>query len=303
MTRLTADMWQRAAAFIWLTGRVLDQRRLAYLTGEGDAGGVLAALDGYATTDGGYAFGLEPDIKGPLPQPLTAMTALRLLDEVDAVEAGRAEALCRWLGDHVTPDGGIPAVLPNVGAYPRPTWIAPPERLIGGLLPTAHIVGRLFKHNITAPWLERAAGFCWDALDGLTSSHPYEVHSAVVFLEHAPDRDRAVKTAARLGRLVRDQQLVLLDPTHPEEVRPAPGYAEGEFHYACDFAPLPGSLAAHWFTEEELAISLDYLVSSQQEDGGWQINWRRWAPTTESEARPGRTIERLQILRAWDAPA
>jgi hypothetical protein len=303
MTRLTAEMWQRAATFIWLTGRVLDQRRLAYLTGDGDAAGVLAALDGYATTDGGYAFGLEPDIRGPLSQPLTVMTALRLLDEVDAVEAGRVESMCRWLGGHVTPDGGIPAVLNSVRAYPRPPWITPPERPVGGLLPTARIVGLLIKHNLTAPWLETAVNFCWDALDNLKNSHPYEVDSAVVFLDHVPDRDRAVKTAARLGELVRDQQLVLLNPTHPDTLRPAPGYAEGEFHYACDFAPSPASLAARWFTEKELAISLDYLVSSQQDDGGWQINWRRWAPTTESAARPGRTIERLQILRAWDAPA
>jgi hypothetical protein len=137
-------------------------------------------------------------------------------------------------------------------------------------------------------------------LDNLTSSHPYEVQSAVVFLDHASDRERAARIAARLGELVRDQRLVLLDPTHPERGRPAPGYAEAEFHYACDFAASPASLAARWFTEKELATSLDHLVSSQQEDGGWQINWRLWAPTTESEARPGRTIERLHILRAWE---
>ncbi|WP_328470902.1 hypothetical protein OHA21_05775 [Actinoplanes sp. NBC_00393] len=47
-----------------LVDRVLDPRRLAYLSGGGDRDGVLAALAGYATPDGGNAFALEPDVKG-----------------------------------------------------------------------------------------------------------------------------------------------------------------------------------------------------------------------------------------------
>src|SRR6478735_5558945 len=78
MTRLTDAMTQAAIRFVWLTGRVLDQRRLAYFTGDGDRDGVLGALAAYGTTDGAYAFGLEPDIKGPEAQPLTAMTAMRI---------------------------------------------------------------------------------------------------------------------------------------------------------------------------------------------------------------------------------
>ena len=91
-----------------------------------------------------------------------------------------------------------------------------------------------------------------------------------------------------------------MDPDHPELSHTAPGYAEEEFHYAYDFAPSPDSLAVRWFTESELAASLDHLAAAQQEDGGWQITWRRWGPTTESEARPGVTVDKLRILRAWD---
>ena len=301
MTRLTAEMRERAAGFVWLTGRVLDQRRMAYFTGEDDAAGVLTALASYATVDGGYAYGLEPDVRGPLPQPLTVMTALRLLDEIDALDADRGGPACDWLGRHVTPDGGIPAVLQNIAAYPRPPWVEPPERPAGGLLPTARIVGLLLKHGVAPSWLDAAVSFCWDALEAVKTSHPYEVESAVVFLDHAPDRDRAERIAARLGTLVRDEGLALLDPAHPELARPAPGYAEGEFHYAYDFAPSPDSLAARWFSKAEIAASLDHLVAAQQEDGGWPVTWRQWAPTTESEARPGVTLEKLHILRAWDA--
>jgi hypothetical protein len=192
---MDATMVQRAAAFVWLTGRVLDQRRMAQFQGQ-DSADVLAALDAYATGDGGYAFALEPDIRGPLPQPLTVMTALRVLDEVDALDAGRAAPVCRWLGRQVTPDGGIPAILPNIVDYPRPSWIVPPPEPAGGLLPTGRIVGLLRKHGVTAPWLDAAEAFCWDALERLETTHPYEVESAVVFLDHAPDRDRAARVAS-----------------------------------------------------------------------------------------------------------
>jgi hypothetical protein len=296
-------MVDRAATFIWLTGRVLDQRRMGYLRGDRDREGVLAALDAYATADGGYAFGLEPDIKGPAAQPLTVMTMLRLLDEVDALGGSRVDQACAWLGRQVAADGGIPALLESISAYPRPPWIEPPRQPAGGLLSTGRIVGLLQKHGVTAPWLAAAAAFCWTAIEGLDATHPYEVESAVTFLDHAPDRARALAAAARLGDLVRDQGLVLLDPEHPERFQTAAGYAEEEFHYAYDFAPSPDSVAADWFSEAELAASLDHLAAAQREDGGWQITWRRWAPTTESEARPGVTIEKLRILRAWDTVA
>lgn len=103
MTRMTVQMIREATTFVWLTGRVLDQRRMAYFAGEETAAGALAELDGYAVTDGGYAFGLEPDIRCPMPQPLAAMTALRVLDEVDALDAARAAPICRWLGQLIAP--------------------------------------------------------------------------------------------------------------------------------------------------------------------------------------------------------
>lgn len=298
MTRLTTEIHERAAGFIWLTGRVLDQRRLLAFQGHA-AAGVERALAAHATDDGGYAFGLEPDVRGPLPQPLTVMTALRILDEVDAL--AKDEPGLTWLAQHIAPDGGLPAVLGTIADYPRPPWVMPPPAPVGGLLPTGRIAGLLHKHGVDTPWLAAATEFCWRALDATEQTHPYEAESAVAFLDHAPDRQRAEQAAHRLGDLVRSQELVLLDPAHPESARSAPGYADTEFHYAHDFAPRPDSLAARWFTDDELAASLDHLAAAQQDDGGWQISWRRWAPTTESDARPGVTLEALRTLRAWDA--
>lgn len=147
-------------------------------------------------------------------------------------------------------------------------------------------------------WLFRATDFCWTAVEGLEKSHPYEIEAAVAFLDGVPDRSRAEAAADRLGRLVREQGLAVLDPDRLEEYPPAPGYAAGERHFPYDYARTPQSLARRWFTDEEMARSLEHLASEQREDGGWPVNWRQWAPGTALEARPIVTIEALRTLRA-----
>jgi hypothetical protein len=51
-----------------------------------------------------------------------------------------------------------------------------------------------------------------------------------------------------------------------------------------------------------MARSLDFLAGEQQDDGGWPIRWRQWAPVVELEARPMVTVEALRTLRAYGRP-
>jgi hypothetical protein len=101
---------------------------------------------------------------------------------------------------------------------------------------------------------------------------------------------------------VREHRLAALDPerlgTHPVST----GYAPGEHHFPHDYARTPHSLARAWFTDEEMERSLDFLTAEQQEDGGWPIHWRQWAPGTALETRPMVTIEALRTLRAYGRP-
>ena len=86
-------MKDAAEHFIWLTARVIDQRRFAYLFGDGTADGVLAALDAYRNPDGGYGWALEPDGRGPVSQPIHVLTALEILDEIGRVDPTVADHL------------------------------------------------------------------------------------------------------------------------------------------------------------------------------------------------------------------
>ncbi|MDA1362401.1 hypothetical protein O1R50_22445 [Glycomyces luteolus] len=300
MGRITETMTERAAEFIWLTGSTLDQRRLARFRGDGDRDAVLTALAAHRTADGGYAHALEPDVKGPAPQPLSAMAALEILDEADALDQETAAPICDWLLSRTAPDGGVPDLLPSISAYPHPPWVEAPPQDRGGLLTTARSAGLLLRHGIEHPWLTGATTFCRKAISELETTHPYEVFSVVRFLDHTPDRTWAQTEAERIGALVRDGDLVLLDPANPKGIPTPPGYAEEEFTHPCEFAAEPQSLAAGWFSKEELAASLDHLAAEQRDDGGWPIYYRRWHPAIEQQARPGFTLAALRTLRAWD---
>ncbi|KIF67554.1 hypothetical protein HY68_01185 [Streptomyces sp. AcH 505] len=309
----TASPLARAEHFVWLTARVLEQRRFAYhFLESAEAGGgsggsesrgaaVETALAAYRNEDGGYGHALEPDLRGPVSQPLHTAHALRVLDSVHRCEGPRIERVCRYLTSVSTPEGALPALHPSLRGYPYAPFLPVVDEPAGELLATGPVAGLLHRNGVWHAWLFRATDFCWAAVDALgetRQSHPYEVVAAVAFLDGVPDRARAEAAADRLGRLVRDNRMAVLDPRRRADYPVPPGYAPDEHHFPHDYARVPGSLARHWFTEAEMARSLDFLAAEQDEDGGWPISWRAWAPGTALEWRPIVTIEALRTLRA-----
>ncbi|MES9521418.1 hypothetical protein [Streptomyces capoamus] len=289
----------RAEQFVWLTARVLEQRLFAYHFLHGSPEAVEAALDAYRNDDGGYGHALEPDLRGPVSQPLHAAHALRVLDAVGCCGGQRVERLCRYLTSVSTPDGALPAIHPSQRGYPTAPFVPVVDDPPSELLATGPVVGLLHRNQVWHAWLFRATDFCWQAVESLRRSHPYEVQAAVAFLDSAPDRPRAEAAADRLGRLVREQRLAALDPDRLDAFPVAPGYAPGEHHFPHDYARSPDSLARAWFTDDEMTRSLDHLAAAQQDDGGWPVRWRRWAPAPALEAGPLVTIEALRTLRAY----
>ncbi|MCM2388440.1 hypothetical protein [Streptomyces albipurpureus] len=295
----TASPRARAEQFIWLTARVLEQRRFAYHFLQGGADGVETALAAYLNEDGGYGHALEPDLRGPVSQPLHTVHALRVLDSIGRCGGLRLERVGRYLTEVSTDEGALPAIHPAQRGYPTAPFIPISDDPPGELLTTGPVVGLLHRNRVWHAWLFRATDFCWAAVEGLEDSHPYEIEAAVAFLDGVPDRSRAEAVADRLGRLVRERRWAVLDPERFEDYPVADGYAPGEHHFPYDFARTPGSLARRWFTDEELERSLTHLERAQEEDGGWPISWRRWAPGTALEARPMVTIEALRTLQAY----
>ncbi|HEX2902146.1 MAG TPA: hypothetical protein VHO01_01705 [Jatrophihabitans sp.] len=116
-----------AAAFLTRHARLLDRLRFALLTGTGGPGvaeAMLAALAGYRNADGGYGWGIEPDLRDQTSQPAGALHAFEVLAELPATVPGaqrHAEHLCNWLDRVARPDGGLPFALPVAS----PAGVAP----------------------------------------------------------------------------------------------------------------------------------------------------------------------------------
>jgi hypothetical protein len=277
-------MIDEAEAYIWSTARVLEQRRFEALFKGGDAQPIRAALAPYKNADGGYGYALEPDGRGPTSQPPHVWTALEALDDAGTTD----ETVCDYLSTITAADGGVPVALPSLERYPHaPWWRIGTE---GTLLATSLLYAPLAKHGVDHPWLNTAEAFCWNAVDAIASTHPYEVEAAITFLDAAPDRRRAEQAAARLGQLVKEQALVGKQPE---------GYSPGEIHHPHDFAKRPDSLARAWFSDEEIEASLDHLQSQQRDHGGWDITWAVWTPAIEIEWSGLVTIAALKTLRAY----
>ncbi|MFF0560350.1 hypothetical protein [Streptomyces sp. NPDC004266] len=288
----------RAERFVWLTARVLEQRRFAYHFLRGGADQVETALMAYLNEDGGYGHALEPDLRGPVSQPLHTAHGLRVLDTIGRCGGLRVERICRYLTEVSTHDGALPAIHPAQRGYPSAPFLPVVDSPPSALLSTGPVVGVLHRNQVWHAWLFRATEFCWSAVESIEKPHPYEIQAAVAFLDGAPDRPRAEAAADRLGRLVREQRLAVLDPDQPEDHSTADGYATGEVLQPHDYARVPDSLAGRWFTDAEMARSLDRLEADQQEDGGWPARRTAWAPGSALEWRPIVTVEALRTLRA-----
>lgn len=130
---------------------------------------------------------------------------------------------------------------PSQRGYPAAPFIPIVDDPPSELLATGPVVGLLHRNDVWHAWLFRATDFCWQAVDSLERSHPYEIEAAVAFLDSAVDRPRAEAAADRLGRLVRAQRLAVLDPGDLDAYPVAPGYAPGEHHFPYDFARTPHS--------------------------------------------------------------
>ena len=284
---MTHDL-SKATDFIWRTARLLDRRRFAYLFLNGEPQDVVEALRPYQNPDGGFGNALEPDLRGPVSQPVPTWTALCVLDEVGAFADPMVMRACDYLQTITTEEGGVPFVLLSVSDYPHAPWWEIGDQPPASLNPTAAIAALLHKHHVEHPWLAPATEYCWRKLDTMDKTDPYELRAVLPFLDFVPDRTRAEQVFARVGPKILEQNLVALTPTTQEET-----------HSPLNFAPRPQSLARRLFSNEVIEMHLDALASAQQEDGGWQFNWLAWNPATALEWRGVVTIEALITLREY----
>jgi hypothetical protein len=284
-----------AADFLAGSARVLDRRRFDVLFAGGDPAAVLAAVDGYRNPDGGYGWGLEPDLRSRTSQPGGALHAFEAFADLAPVTSGRARELCDWLSSVTLADGGLPFALP----VPDPKACAPfwagadgseaSVQITAVVVATAARVGAFDAEVAGHPWLARATAFCLDAITALGEEpHAMELAFAVQMLDAvAAAQPRAADLVAAVGRHVPADGLLHVA-----------GGADQEFMRPLDFAPFPGGPARSLFRTEVVDAELDRLAAAQQPDGGWPVDFDSYSPAATLEWRGHRTVQALALLRA-----
>ena len=284
-----------AQAFMASHARVLDRRRLELLLDGGDPAAVLAALEAYRNPDGGYSWGLEPDLRATESQIGGAYHAFEVFADVAPATSPRALELCDWLESVALPDGGLPFGLPvSNPAGSAPFW-ANADPTVSSLQLSAFVTGtahRVAAHDPVVaahPWLARATDYCLAAIDALDGA-PFaiELAAAVMFLDAVHDvRPEAVALLERLGEHIPDDGLV-----------PVTQGAAGETMRALDFAPYPDRPARALLRQEAIDADLRRLADGQQDDGGWRVDFQSYSPAAELEWRGYMTVRAVAILRA-----
>ena len=282
-----------ARSFMATHARLLDRRRLELVLDGGDPGRVLGALEGYRNPDGGYGFGLEPDLRASESQIGGAYHAFEVLAETGPATTPRAGELCDWLGSVTLPEGGLPFALPVADpAGCAPFWAnadptAPSLQLSAFVAANAH---RTAAHDPAVaghPWLRRVTDYCLGAIEALDAT-PFaiELNASIQLLDavHAT-RPEAAALLQRLGGFI-----------PPDGRVPVSKGAEGETLRALDFAPYPGRPARELFSPEVIDAELRALAAEQGDDGGFGVDFDNYSPAAELEWRGYATVRAVSIL-------
>lgn len=288
----------RAASFLAAHGRVLDRRRFALLTGgttATDRAAVLAAVDGYRNGDGGYGWGIEPDLRAPESQPAGALHALEAIGDAGAETTSATTQLFDWLDSVTLPDGGLPFALPIANpAACAPFWVeSDPEesslQITAGVAAQAHRLARDAQKAREHPWLARVTRYCFDAIDQMDEKpFAYVLSFALQFLDAAADsHPEAHELLQRLGKYVPADGAI-----------PVEGGAAGETLHLLDFAPEPGRPVRSLVDEAAVVADLDRLENGQQSDGGWIVDFTSYSEAAALEWRGYATVSAVAILRA-----
>jgi hypothetical protein len=273
-----------AERFMLANARLLDRHRLDVLLHGGPAEPVLAALRAYRNPDGGFGHALEPDVRSPHSEPVSALHALEVLVEIGTPDDPMVAGTASWVATVADRDGGVPFVLPSAAAYPRAPWMVPSD---GGSHLTFGIAGHLWRTGHASAWLTQATDWCWAKLARPDELGAYWLKFALYFLDRVPESERA--SAAIEG---------LRPRLAPDGTVPVAGGTENERLTPLDLAPRPDGRSRALFDSDRIAADVDRLADRQQDDGGWTFDWLGWSPGQTVEWRGTVTLRALVTLAA-----
>lgn len=286
-----------AEEFVFTHGRLLERRRVGLLLHGGGVDGALVALGAYRNPDGGFGHGLEPDVRSPLSEPLSTLSALDLLASWELSDHPWVRKALEWTASMAAVDGSVPFITRESLEWPHAPWVQSTD---GGSHLTYGFAAATRLTGFSGGWAEAASDWCLSRLASAGSaSSPasgelpaYEAKYALRFLasQGLGDPSDHPALAALAHQLGVDGALHVV------------GGAEDERIHAIDLLhnpwalTFPTELPERLVTADLLARDRDWLASGQRPDGGWTVDWPAWSPAQGLEWRGLRTVEALEIL-------
>jgi hypothetical protein len=279
----------RILDFVTSNGRLLDRHRAGLAVGTGDPEAALAVLAGYRNADGGFGWALEPDLRAPGSQPVAALHAFEVFEEVAPVTSPMAAGLLDWLDAVALPGGAVPFVLAGgASAGSAPMWGAadttsPSRHRTAVVLSIAHRVARHDPAVAAHPWLQRATGWALTAIAALDRPRDaIEFRFVLQLLDALEASDELERLGAHLPR---DGTMAVSGGKPDEAMRPL------------DFSPEPDRPLRALLDPRAVEADLDRLEAEQHDDGSWDVDWAHWSPAGGLEWRGWATVRALRILR------
>lgn len=289
-----------AAAAHFMTGaaRLLDRRRFAVRFQGAAPGAALAALEAYRNPDGGYG-ALEPDLRAVESQPVAAMHAFEVFEDVAPGTSPRAAELCDWLAGATLADGGLPFALPVADATATAPFWATADPATSSLHITAAVAAvahRVARHDAAVaahPWLTTVTRYGLAAVAARDRpASTLELRYALGFLEAVATgaSDHAAEATELLARWA---GALPADATLPVE-----GGLADEVIRPLEFSPWPDGPLSRHLTPQVVEEDLDRLAGGQRADGGWEVDFTAYSPAAALEWRGYATVAALIVLRA-----
>ena len=287
-----------ARRFLVAHARTVDRRRAEVLLDGGAGDGAAGALEAYRNLDGGYGWGLEPDLRAPESQPGGALHAFEVFGEV-TVAGPRPGELCDWLATITRPDGGMPFALPVADATATAPFWADADHGSSSLHITSAVTGaawRVARHDPAVAgheWLHRATRYCVDTLAARGPiDFAIELLFVLDFLDRAVTDSGAPEAEALLARyagsLPAAAELGVVGGAADEKLRPL------------DLSPWPDRPLRRHIDPAVVEADLERLAGDQRPDGGWDIDFHPYSPAAALEWRGYATVRALAVLRAHE---
>jgi hypothetical protein len=284
---------EKTSEFMQTHARLLDRRRFDLLFGNGDPDAAVAALSAYRNPDGGFGWGLEPDLRAPSSQPAGALHAFEVLEEITPATSPFSAQLCDWLQSVTLEDGGLPFALEGAaGPGSAPFWAGADHRR-SSLHITSAVCGmahRVASHDPAVAghaWLARATDFCLRQIaDYERSPHAIELLYVLQFLDAVQEqRGEALSELERVAAFV-----------PASGAMPVSGGAEEEQIRPLQFSPRAGGPLRQLFDAGVIAADRERLAGERLEDGGWDVDFKSYSPAAALEWRGYATVRAVAIL-------